>query len=1582
MSTMAQPRHHRTLGLAPVDGAARPRRRAWRVLRGAGAGLGALVVFVVALVAGVLLHLNTPAGKRVVLGQVNGLLGSLFLGKITIHRVGHLGLSGVHDADGTIDDPAGRRVLSVRGMSVDLATLALARSLLLDKRGPLIIGLSGAIDALDVCLDTDADGSLELVQSFASRKPSSPPDPSARGARIAISQLTLGHAWAHGQMAGAPPIDADVDGLRGALTVAPDVLEADVARGRLTAHRLVNGADVTGSLQAHVRKPSDDRIHPDAQLAWDGKVGGIGQSIRGSFVRDTVDAVVDVPEASPGDIRALWPGSPIERPARLHLEARGPLGDVGVALQAALGDASFDADARLALEGEKTAHLTFRARDLDVHELAASAPASRLALTGEVFADRKTDGALTGNAALRFLGGVIGTTALPAAALQARGSRSAAGALQGNATLVVDEPGAPTQLTLALGPKRGSSVVDFKLDSKVADFQRVPQLGHGVDGQAQLSSSGQIDLTHGRLDAALHAEGAALAQGVTRLQTLSVDASAHGPLASPHVEATVCARGIVAAGLRFVSADVTATGAVMAPHVTASVRGPDTPDLDARMDLGFHDGVSLQNLGADLARGADRSRITARRVEVGGGDLRVDEGRIEGLGAPLTVTLAMTPQTLRVRAQTAGIDLARVARLAQVAKSLQSGTLALDTDLRLRRGAAEGRLVLDAAHVSVAAAKELAAHAELSLQGRTLVGRLHAESPGVGVLDLNIPKVTIGGAGALTEVAWREAFGSVDLDVRTDLARLAALVPPESLPLSEAGGRVTLKAHLARDGVDDVTPDVNIDVDTDHLVLAPWVPMVRDIDGVLVHPRAAWRLAGVDLTVNAAVDGDTGALRASAEVHDVKGELVTLEADAGHFPFADVLHDPGRLTADLRTTRLGASLTVPERALGSLPPLLKQSYVTGKLHGNLTVQGTLLAPTVTLSAGLRHAAFASNALTAPLDVDVAAQYDGRHATGSVKAQSRDQALLDVETQIDLDAAQLLEASGTPPPWTASARAHMASFPLQTISLLDDKLVSGKLSGDVSLADLHKDAHLDASLSVDALSVGSIGYRSASVQLKADGRTIDGAVRIDQADGFAEAKAHAVAAWGSALAPTLDPAQPLQASLTSKNWRIAALLPFVDRIFDELDGRLDASARVELDPRVKAAKLSGTLGLRRGTLEASAGGGELHDITASVRFTPDGTITLERLSAAGSNGRLEAVGAAQVQGTSLRSAHATVTIPGTAAIPLTVGGTDLGNVDGRVDITAGVSPSGRGMLVKVDVPRLDVKLSESASGTPESLGPMANVRIGAHRGDSARFVLLPIDPAPKTDTSDPSKPAAGLSIKTHLGEVHLVRGTDLAVDLDGNVNVNAGAVTQVSGQIHLKRGGALSVQGRIFVIDSGTVTFVDSPDNPEVVVKAFWTAPDGTIVIAAFTGPLKTGKVTLSSQPQLPKEEIVQLLLFGSADGKQAQTPANSTQNSALATAGGEAAQPLNHMLNQLGLGAVTAKVDTSDSTNPKPEVEVQIAKDISFQIAVVLGQPPPGVNPDHTLVTLDWRFLSKWSLATTVGDAGTTIFDLLWQRRY
>jgi translocation and assembly module TamB len=373
---------------------------------------------------------------------------------------------------------------------------------------------------------------------------------------------------------------------------------------------------------------------------------------------------------------------------------------------------------------------------------------------------------------------------------------------------------------------------------------------------------------------------------------------------------------------------------------------------------------------------------------------------------------------------------------------------------------------------------------------------------------------------------------------------------------------------------------------------------------------------------------------------------------------------------------------------------------------------------------------------------------------------------------------------------------------------------------------------------------------------------------------------------------------------------------------------------------------------------------------------------------------------------LESARASVLIPSNAGIPVSADGVEIGTVDGRIDLEE-VTANDKQMNVKVEVPRLRVSLPEGSTTHAQSLGPMAKVSYGAHRGRPTTFVVLPLDPIRKEEKDAeesapeaavapgvggpegraemaPAAPAAGggLGFNAHLAEVQVVRGKDVKVDLDGNVGEKPGT-GELTGQIRLRNGGTLVVQGRTFTVESGTVTFVGADtSNPEVVVKAGWTASDGTVVYANFIGPLKTGKVTLTSEPRLSQQEIVELLLFGSTDGPQALTPSASTENSAIAAAGGQAAQPLNHALGQLGLGAVTAKVDTSESATPKPEVEVQIAKDISLEIAFVLGQPPPGVNPDSTLVTLDWRLLRKWSLATTVGNAGTTIFDVLWRKRY
>ena len=269
---------------------------------------------------------------------------------------------------------------------------------------------------------------------------------------------------------------------------------------------------------------------------------------------------------------------------------------------------------------------------------------------------------------------------------------------------------------------------------------------------------------------------------------------------------------------------------------------------------------------------------------------------------------------------------------------------------------------------------------------------------------------------------------------------------------------------------------------------------------------------------------------------------------------------------------------------------------------------------------------------------------------------------------------------------------------------------------------------------------------------------------------------------------------------------------------------------------------------------------------------------------------------------------------------------------------------------------------------------------------------PLSTARSLETFAHTTRATRVQIAVDLGnDVQITRGSDLDVHVEGKPTVTLDDQVRASGQVRLAR-GHLDVQGKTFEIERGTVSFVgDDPTDPQVVLTAGWTAPDGTRIYADFIGPLKTGKVTLRSEPARPQNEILALILFGSTFDEPAPSGAGSpgATSAVGGAAGGAATAPinralggLNRMLDNFGVvGGISTKVDTSQTT-PRPEVEVQIARDISLQVAWVIGVPPPGTSPDTTLFTLNWRFLRSWSVQTTVGNVGTSILDLVWQHRY
>src|SRR5271170_1678425 len=126
------------------------------MLRAVARALGTGIVFVAAVVLGLVVHLGVPATRRAVVARVNQLLAPVFAGKLTIDRVGSLDLPAVAAIDAHMDDPDGKTVIRATGIAGRVSLMALVRSLV---SGDIMVGVPEAslIDA-EVNLDTDEAG--------------------------------------------------------------------------------------------------------------------------------------------------------------------------------------------------------------------------------------------------------------------------------------------------------------------------------------------------------------------------------------------------------------------------------------------------------------------------------------------------------------------------------------------------------------------------------------------------------------------------------------------------------------------------------------------------------------------------------------------------------------------------------------------------------------------------------------------------------------------------------------------------------------------------------------------------------------------------------------------------------------------------------------------------------------------------------------------------------------------------------------------------------------------------------------------------------------------------------------------------------------------------------------------------------------------------------------------------------------------------------------------------------------------------------------------------------------------------------
>ncbi len=382
----------------------------------------------------------------------------------------------------------------------------------------------------------------------------------------------------------------------------------------------------------------------------------------------------------------------------------------------------------------------------------------------------------------------------------------------------------------------------------------------------------------------------------------------------------------------------------------------------------------------------------------------------------------------------------------------------------------------------------------------------------------------------------------------------------------------------------------------------------------------------------------------------------------------------------------------------------------------------------------------------------------------------------------------------------------------------------------------------------------------------------------------------------------------------------------------------------------APRLAGTVRLDRGEVQDFAQGLHLTDVTALVE-------------AAGDTLRLASLSARAGQGTITASGTVGVLAPG---LP----------VDLRIH-AANARPLSSDLLTAVLDADLYVRGQAStrvdAGGTVTIRSASINVPSSLPTSVARLDVIRPGDKPPA-----PSGPAllVGLDLTADAPGQVFVRGHGLDAELGGKLHVGGtSAAPQISGGFDLRR-GSFSLAGTTLNFSRGRVGFdgtgVNNRIDPTLDFEADSTAGNVTATLKVG-GYADAPKISLSSNPELPQDEVLARLLFGQSLKQLSpfQIAAIAGALADLSGVGG-GVDPLSRVrkglgLDRLSLGSaasgngasveagryvakgvyVGAKQGTSGGTQAQVQVDLTRRLKLQTTIGTGGGTPATGITPDN-----------------------------------
>jgi translocation and assembly module TamB len=1164
-----------------------------------------------------------------------------------------------------------------------------------------------------------------------------------------------------------------------------------------------------------------------------------------------------------------------------------------------------------------------------------------------------------------------------AAAMAADGSAHLASLRTGHAALALRRLDAPGSYRITARIDPASLAAELHADEPVGGFlatvTKLPGLGPldiqasldgpwsaaatrlaVVAGKLRLEGSGTINLDGRAADLDLTATAPAMTpRPDVSWQSVALDAHVHGPFERPQARGTVRIAGLRAAGAAIgqLAADVAgdAGGVRLTAHASdVRVPGPN-PDLFAGAPV---------TLAADLRLDAPERPL---RFTLAHTLLRL-AGTAKTAGAPRMQAHLAVPD-LAPLAAAAGADLRGSAALdLTAAEAAGTTTATVDGTLGITGGMAPAPGLLGpAARIG----------ATVTLRGSDVT---------LTRLDVSGQTMTLAAHGGMSG-------GRLDLDWQAGLSDLSVVA-------ATVQGRLDGHGRVAG-AMDDLAAqaDLSGEVATAGAKRGP-IRLTLNARGLPGRPAgriaAQGELDGAPLTLDAAAERDAGGtLRIAVSRADWKSAhaegAVALPPDA-MVPLGELSLRMARL--DDLSRLLGAKFT------GSIAVSLAMSEEAGRPTARVQLQardagmpGTAAIGSAKLDATVRDPT---------TDPDVTAALDlGGLRVGSLGASARltasgKQSALGLRLQATVQglAGAELRAGGAATADVPASRITLsaldATWKGETLRLLAparvdfagglamDRLrlglrqavleLAGRLSPALDLtatlrdvpADLAgavvPDMEVDGVLNAEARLTGTIARPGGTLRLSAAGlhlRSGPGAA-LPPATLTADARlAGATAAVTARLdagrnrltlngtAP-IDPAAAMRLRAAG-NIDLAALNPLLTASGRRVLGEVSLDATVT--GTRTAPRVAGTLLLTRGDVQDFALGAHVTDLAARIEADGD-TIRIARFTGRAGEGNLSARGILGLAG----AMPVDLALTARRARPL---------ASDRMTVTLDADLALRGELEGRLAASGTVRVDSAEIRIPDKLPPsiaVLDVRVPGERPSPP--------PAPP--------PEIALDIMVSAPGQVFVRGRGLFAEVAGRIKVGGTTTAPVPvGAFRLRR-GEFNLAGTALTFTSGSVRFEGSGKlDPALNLVA--TSTSGNIIATLTVGGFASApKITLTSTPPLPQDEILAQLLFHQSAGSLSpvQLASMAAALAQISGVGGGVFDPLNSVRQGLGLDRLTI-AGGQDGSGPALEAGRYVARGIY----VGAKQATSGAG---TQATVQIDLMRGLKLEADVGTGGQT----------